>query len=196
LATVFRSALSGLGSGFADPTSELLDFVAERLRVHLRDLFVRHDLIASVFARIRENDGDLHPLLARVDALRRFLELQDGANLLIAYKRAANIVAIEERRDARRYDQDPDPQKFEVPEERALNTALGKIGGEVRELLEREQFEDAMAALARLRRPIDEFFDRVTVNVDENELRENRLRLLSRIRATMNRVADFSQIEG
>jgi glycyl-tRNA synthetase beta chain len=166
------------------------------LRVHLRDAFVRHDLIASVFARIHESDGDLRPLLARVDALRRFLELQDGANLLVAYRRAANIVAIEERRDARRYDQDPDPQKLEAPEERTLNTALGKVGGEVRELLIREQFEEAMAVLAKLRQPVDEFFERVTVNVDKRELRENRLRLLSRIRQTMNRVADFSQIEG
>ena len=201
LPRVFAFALVGLGKSILSDTREqgstaeaLMAFVGERLRVHLRTEGVRHDLIAA--AQKTPDAGYLVRLLGRVDALRAFVDTDDGESLLTAYRRAANIVAIEERRDGRRYDQDPDPQRLEAPEEKALNTALGEIGGEAGELLIREQFEDAMAVLARLRPPVDEFFERVTVNVDTKDLRKNRLRLLSRIRETMNRVADFSQIEG
>jgi glycyl-tRNA synthetase beta chain len=124
------------------------------------------------------------------------LHTEDGASLLIAYRRAANIVAIEERRDAKRYDEDPDPDLFQQPEEKSLDFALSDVGGLALEFLRREKFEAAMSELARLRRPVDEFFDKVTVNTLERELRQNRLRLLSRIRNTMNEVADFSRIEG
>jgi glycyl-tRNA synthetase beta chain len=196
LAAVFKRAHAVLGPGFADPTEELLDFVSERLRVHLRDASVRHDLIAAVFPKIRESGGDLFPLLARVDALRRFLELQDGANLLTAYRRASNIVTIEEREDNRPYDGDVDPALLRQPEERTLVELLTGVGERAGTFLEREQFETAMSELARLRRSVDDFFDKVTVNCDDPALRENRLRLLSQIRATLNRVADFSQIEG
>jgi len=201
LPRVFAFALVGLGKNILSDTREqgstaeaLMAFVGERLRVHLRTEGVRHDLIAA--AQKTPDAGYLVRLLGRVAALRAFVDTDDGESLLTAYRRAANIVAIEERRDGRRYDQDPDPQRLEAPEEKALNTALGEIGGEAGELLIREQFEDAMAVLARLRPPVDEFFERVTVNVDTKDLRKNRLRLLSRIRETMNRVADFSQIEG
>jgi glycyl-tRNA synthetase beta chain len=196
LAAAFKCAYAGLGAGFVDPTEELLDFVSERLRVHLRDAFIRHDLIAAVFAKIRESGGDLFPLLARVDALHRFLELRDGANLLTAYRRASNIVAIEERRDSREYDGEVDPALLHQPEEQALAAMLAEVGKSAGTFLAREQFEAAMSELARLRSPVDDFFDKVTVNCDDAALRENRLRLLSRIRATLNRVADFSQIEG
>jgi len=196
LAVAFQHAHSGLGPGFANPTGELLDFIAERLRVHLRDAFVRHDLIAAVFAQIRESEGDLFPLLARVDALRTFLELQDGANLLTAYRRASNIVAIEERKDGRKYAGEVDPALLHQPEERALSDHLAEVGSRAGTLLSGEEFDKAMTELARLRQPVDDFFDKVTVNCDEPSLRENRLRLLSRIRETMNQVADFSQIEG
>ena len=134
--------------------------------------------------------------LARVDALTKFLGTEDGANLLIAYRRASNILSIEEARDKRGYDDaDYDPRGSQG-EERALSLALNQVAGEVRELVKEEKFEDAMAALATLRQPVDAFFDKVTVNTDEPVLRENRLRLLSRIRAVMNQVAVFSQIEG
>jgi glycyl-tRNA synthetase beta chain len=196
LATAFEHAYALLGPGFVDPTEELLDFVSERLRVHLRDAFVRHDLIAAVFPKIRENGGDLFPLLARVDALRRFLELEDGANLLVAYRRASNIVTIEERRDDCSYNGDVNPALLQQPEERALADRLTEIGERAGTFLTREEFERAMSELARLRPEVDNFFDKVTVNCDHGALRENRLRLLSRIRATLNRVADFSQIEG
>jgi glycyl-tRNA synthetase beta chain len=196
LSAAFAKALEIWDPLLPDITGDLLDFVADRLKVHLRDAFVRHDLIAAVFAHIREREGDLFPLLARVDALRSFLELQDGANLLTAYRRASNIVAIEERKDGRRYDGTVDPALLRQPEERLVADRLIAVNAQAGTLLAREEFEKAMTELARLRRPVDDFFDKVTVNCDEPALRENRLRLLSGIRETMNRVADFSQIEG
>ena len=129
-------------------------------------------------------------------ALSSFLKTEDGGSLLTAYRRASNIVSIEERRDKRSYEPPDDPGLLQLSQEKVLTEALGKVDGLTRELLRQERFEDAMIALSRLRGPVDEFFDKVTVNVDEPELRANRLRLLSRIRATMNQVADFSQIEG
>jgi glycyl-tRNA synthetase beta chain len=196
LAAAFKRAHSILLSDVPDATGELLDFIAERLRVHLRDQGVAHDLIAAVFEQAGKREDDLVRLLARVAALRAFLTSEDGANLLIAYRRAANIVAIEERRDDCRYDGDIDPILLRQSEERVLAERLAEVGERAGTFLQREQFEAAMSELARLRRPVDDFFDKVTVNCDDAELRENRLRLLSHIRATLNQVADFSQIEG
>lgn len=196
LAAAFRCAHSCLGPGFADPTGELLDFVAERLRVHLREQGIGHDLIAAVFAQLGEREDDLVRLLSRVAALRAFLASEDGANLLTAFRRASNIVAIEERRDARPYDGEVDPDLLRQGEEQLLAQRLAEVDDEAGTFLKREEFEMAMSELARLRCPVDDFFDKVTVNCDDAGLRVNRLRLLSRIRATLNRVADFSQLEG
>jgi glycyl-tRNA synthetase beta chain len=196
LAAAFAQAHAILGPGFVDPGEELLDFISERLRVHLRDAFVRHDMIAAVFANTRESAGDLLPLLARVDALGGFLASEDGANLLVAYRRASNIVGIEERKDGCRYDGEIDSRLLRQLEERALADRLSEVSAKAGTFLSREEFQSAMSELARLRRPVDDFFDRVTVNCDDAALRANRLRLLSRIRATLNQVADFSQIEG
>jgi glycyl-tRNA synthetase beta chain len=196
LAATFKHAHSTLRSNAPDPTGELLDFIAERLRVHLREQGIGHDLIAAVFSRAGEREDDLVRLLARVAALRAFLTSADGANLLIAFRRASNIVAIEERRDHRTYDGSIDPELLHQSEERVLTERLAEVGEAAETFLQREQFEAAMSGLARLRRPVDDFFDKVTVNCDDATLRQNRLRLLSRIRATMNQVADFSQIEG
>jgi glycyl-tRNA synthetase beta chain len=183
------------GIADADATvSALLEFFADRLKVHLREQGTRHDLIAAVFALGGEDD--LVRLLARVAALGEFLRTDDGANLLVAYRRASNIVRIEEKKDARSYDGEPNPGLFRQKEESALAERLAEVGRLAAAALGQEEFSAAMAALARLRRPVDEFFDGVTVNCDEPELRENRLRLLSQIRATLNRVADFSRIEG
>jgi len=196
LAAAFQQAHATLASDLSNPTGELLDFVAERLRVHLREQGIGHDLIAAVFGRGGEREDDLARLLARVAALRAFLGSEDGANLLIAFRRASNIVAIEERRDDRSYDGNIDQALLHQPEERVLAEGLTEVGERAGTFLAREQFETAMSELARLRRPVDDFFDKVTVNCDEPTVRENRLRLLSRIRATLNQVADFSQIEG
>jgi glycyl-tRNA synthetase beta chain len=196
LAAAFKQACSTLGRDAQDPTVELLDFIAERLRVHLREQGIGHDLIAAVFNRAGEREDDLVRLLARVAALRAFLASEDGANLLIAFRRASNIVAIEERRDDRSYDGGIDSMLLHQSEERLLAERLAEVGEAAGTFLQGEQFETAMSELARLRRPVDDFFDKVTVNCDDTGLRENRLRLLSRIRATLNQVADFSQIEG
>jgi glycyl-tRNA synthetase beta chain len=185
-----------VGPFVSDITEGLLRFVGDRLIVHLREQGVRHDLIAAAFTQIGADNGDLIRLLQRVDAIRAFLDTDDGANLLIGYRRASNIVAIEERREKRRYDRDIDETLLQQSEEFALASNLRLAGDGAERSLARGEFEAAMGHLATLRRPVDEFFDKVTVNCNESALRENRLRLLSSIRASMNRVADFSQIEG
>ncbi len=173
---------------------DLLEFFADRLKVHLRSEGVRHDLIAAVFAL--GNEDDLVRLRARVDALRGFLAMEDGANLLIAHKRAANIVAIEEKKDGIAYSGPVEPAMLREPEERALSETLDAVGARSAPLVAEEAFDEAMTVLAGLRRPVDAFFDRVKVNAEDGALRANRLRLLSGIRATMGGLADFSRIEG
>jgi glycyl-tRNA synthetase beta chain len=171
-----------------------LDFFADRLKVALREQGVRHDLISAVFALGGEDD--LVRLLARVDALGKFLDSDDGANLLTAYKRASNIVRIEEKKDGVTYDSGVDAGLLLAAEEKALHAALVEAVDLNVKALGAEDFAGAMGALARLRKPVDDFFDKVTVNCDEAPLRANRLRLLSQIRATLHGVADFSKIEG
>jgi glycyl-tRNA synthetase beta chain len=188
LETLFRQA------GAVDAAAELLDFFADRLKVHLREEGVRHDLIAAVFALGGEDD--LVRLLARVAALDEFLRTEDGANLLVAYRRASNIVRIEEKKEGGPYDEAPDAALLQTGEERELAERLAEVERLSAAALHKEEFGVAMAALSRLRRPVDEFFTRVTVNCEDAALRANRLRLLSQIRATLGRVADFSQIEG
>lgn len=177
----------------------LLRFVADRLKVTLRDQGVRHDLIAAIFAL--GDEDDLVRLLARVEALGAFLDSEDGANLLVAYRRAANILRIEEKKDGQSYAGAAERDRFKAPEEFSLALRLGHATGESLAALEADDFAGAMAALAALRAPVDAFFDKVTVNVpgkteEDRALRVNRLRLLSQIRDTLNRVADFSEIEG
>ncbi len=185
----------GLGGHLRqEAVDDLLAFFADRLKVHLRDEGVRRDLIDSVFAR--RPDDDPVRLVARVRALRTFLATEDGANLLAAYRRAANIVRIEEKRDGRRFAAAVDDGLLAQDEERAVVEALAEADAAAGPALDEERYEDAMAALAGLRRPVDAFFDRVTVNAGDPALRENRLNLLSAIRATMDRIADFSRIEG
>ncbi len=174
---------------------DLLDFFADRLKVALRERGVRHDLISAVFAVGGEDD--LVRLLARVAALEAFLKTDDGANLLVAYQRAANIVRIEEKRDKLRYHGAELAIDQLVEEaERALGLRVFDCEAAAEQALEAEDFTAAMVALARLREPVDDFFDRVTVNTENPELRANRLRLLARIGATLDQVADFSKIEG
>jgi len=175
---------------------DVMDFIVERLRVQLRAEGARHDVLAAVFAAkgALGADGDLTRLLARTDAVAALLGSTDGANLLTAYRRAANILRIEARKDGP-HDAPPDATLLREPAEIDLDHALAAIDV-VSSLLEREDFAGAMAELARLRAPLDAFFDQVTVNAPEPELRRNRLQLLHRVQATMDRVADFSQLEG
>jgi glycyl-tRNA synthetase beta chain len=168
---------------------DILDFFADRLKVQQRDAGVRHDLIDAVFALGGEDD--LVRLLARVKALQSFVEGEDGADLLTAYKRAANILKKEKwESTAAAGGQDLEP------EEAALIQALDAADPQASKAVEAEDFTGAMRALAQLRRPIDAFFDKVTVNDPDAAKRERRLNLLARFRDAVNRVADFSKIEG
>jgi glycyl-tRNA synthetase beta chain len=195
LSRAFHQAYAIAGEGLGtEPTADLLAFFADRLKVALRDQGVRHDLVAAVFALSGEDD--LVRLLARVEALAAFLKTDDGANLLTAYRRASNIVRIEEKKDGIDYNGTPDRAGFQQQEEVMLAMRLGNATGKSTAALEQEDFAGAMAALASLRAPIDDFFNKVTVNAEDKTLRANRLRLLAQIRDTLNRVADFSQIEG
>jgi glycyl-tRNA synthetase beta chain len=198
LREAFRQALAGYGDQFDGVdagalSSELLAFFADRLKVHLKDAGMRHDLISAVFAAAEEDD--LVRLLARAEALRAFLATDDGANLLTALRRASNIVRIEEKRDKRSYAGQPDERRLEAKEEQTLFFRLTSVADDIATALEREAFGEAMAALARLRQPVDAFFDRVTVNAEDPKLRENRLYLLGQIRSALGAIADFSLIE-
>ncbi len=174
--------------------SDLLAFFADRLKVHLRGEGVRHDVIDACF-RLGGQD-DLVLLVRRVHELQKFLATEDGANLLAGYRRAANILAAEEKKDGRAYDDPPDPARAEAAEEKALLAALDAAEPALDDALAREDFAAAMAGLAGLRAPIDAFFEAVVVNVEDEDLRANRLRLLNRVRRATGRVADLSAIEG
>jgi glycyl-tRNA synthetase beta chain len=169
-------------------------FEIDRLKVHLREQGARHDLVDAVFAL--EGQDDLLMIVRRVDALGKFLDSDDGKNLLVGYRRAANILRDEEKKDKKSYSGAPDPALLSAPEEKALAKAIDTAEKEVAAALKKEDFEAAMSAMAKLRAPVDAFFEKVTVNADDAKLRENRLRLLDRIRAATRTVADFSRIEG
>jgi glycyl-tRNA synthetase beta chain len=177
--------------GFND---DLLTFFANRLKVQQKEKGTRHDLIDAVFAL--EGEDDLVRILNRVSTLQSFLSTEDGVNLFAGYKRATNIVRIEEKKDKISYDGDVDEALLSEPQEKDLFSKLEAAGERAKASVEAENFEGAMAELATLRDPIDAFFEAVTVNVEESEIRVNRLRILSKIRASLNAVADFSCIEG
>jgi glycyl-tRNA synthetase beta chain len=179
--------------GSADVQASLLAFFADRLKVHLRDQGARHDLVDAVFAL---GGDDLLTIVRRVEALGLFLDTEDGEHLLTGTKRAINILRIEEKKDSCSYDQPPDASLLKQPEELALAKTVDEVERAAAAAVGKEDFEAAMAAMARLRAPVDAFFDHVTVNTDDPALRENRLRLLNRIRSTTLTVADFSKIEG
>jgi glycyl-tRNA synthetase beta chain len=171
----------------------LVDFLAERLRVQLRAEGARHDVVSAAFTG---GEDDLVRLLARADALKGLVESETGTNLLAAYKRAQNILRIEEKKDGP-HAGPVDPALLTAPEEQALAAALDIAEPAVATALKTEDYAAAMSALAALRAPVDAFFDRVTVNDPNSEtLRRNRLRLLSRLRTAMDAVAEFSKIEG
>ena len=134
--------------------------------------------------------------MARVNALGEFISSEDGSNLLTAYKRAANILRIEEKKDGVSYTEAPDSAIFAKAKENALHNAITNVNGRTAKALKTESYRDAMAIMAALRRPVDAFFDHVTVNAEDAKLRKNRLNLLSEIRDSLDRIADFSKIEG
>ena len=185
---------AALPTGSCAISESLITFFADRLKVHLRSSGVRHDLIAAVFAL--GDEDDLVRLVSRVEALTRFLESDDGANLLAAHKRASNIVAIEEKKDSVRFDGAVDPALLTDANESALFESLTIVVAKIQPLLAEELYDDAMKVLAGLRNPVDKFFDAVTVNADDPATRQNRLYLLSQIGAAMGEIAEFNQVEG
>ena len=182
-----------MSSGF-EVADQLLAFFADRLKVQLREEGRRHDLVDAVFAL---GDDDLVRITARVEALSAFLSSDDGANLLAGYKRAVNILRAEAKKHPDEHVEGAvDPARFVAPEEQALSQTLAAVSADLERELAAEDWTLAMRSLARLRAPVDAFFDRVLVNDPDPAVRLNRLRLLSTIRDAANRVADFSLIQG
>ena len=212
LIKVTKSAATELGSrgAAADRKQlpvDLLAFFADRLKVQLREQGARHDLVDAVFALqeaesaggatgARNVQDDLLMIVRRVEALGQFLDSEDGKNLLAGFKRATSIIRIEEKKDNRHYTGAPQARLYRQPEEKALANAIETVESEAARAVENEDFVGAMRAMAKLRPAVDAFFDKVTVNVDDRALRENRLKLLNRIREATRAVADFSKIEG
>ncbi len=175
--------------------SDMLGFFADRLKVHLREGGARHDLVDAVFSLERQDD--LLIIVRRVEALADFLETENGKNLLAGYRRATNIIRIEEKKDNKSYTGAPEAKAYKQGEERALAEAIVSAKAGAAAALEAEDFTAAMTAIAKLRPFVDAFFDKVTVNVeDDAKLRENRLKLLNEIREATAAVADFSKIGG
>ena len=175
-------------------THDLLSFFADRLKVTLREDGARHDLVDAVF--VLEGQDDLLMIVRRVEALGKFLDTDDGKNLLAGVKRASNILRIEEKKDGKSYAGAPDAKRLAAPDEKSLAGAINVAKKEASAAVAKEDFAAAMSALAKLRPKVDAFFDKVTVNVDDKVLRENRLKLLNEIREATRAVADFSKIEG
>ncbi|HEX5325995.1 MAG TPA: glycine--tRNA ligase subunit beta, partial [Acetobacteraceae bacterium] len=189
-----RQALSAGRDPINMVAIEIIEFLGERLRVQLRAEGARHDVLAAVLGA--GADDDITRLLARTAAVTDFLTTEDGSNLLVAYRRAVNILRIEERRDSASFDEPFDAALLAEPTEHELARTLDTMSIAIKSQLRSEGFREAMTEMARLRRPLDRFFDHVTVNAPEPELRRNRLRLLAAVRGIMNEVADFSKIEG
>jgi glycyl-tRNA synthetase beta chain len=180
-------AITEIGDSFRN-------FFEDRLTVQLRDQGVRHDLVEAVL-ELGGKEVGLLSVVRRVEALGKFLDTDDGKNLLAGTKRASNILAIEEKKDKRTYDGAPDPALYSLPEEKALAKAIEQVKVEASAAVASEDFAGAMAVMAKLRPAVDSFFDKVKVNDDDLKVRENRLRLLNEIRAATRAVADFSKIQ-
>jgi glycyl-tRNA synthetase beta chain len=179
-----------------DPSlsDDLRGFLHDRLKVDLRDQDIRHDVIDACLAM--EGSCDLTLLVSRVEALRDFLATDDGANLLAGYKRASNILKAEEKKGTVPTGEVRTGLPGQPEQETALALAAAAAATAVDAALETEDFAAAMTALSRLRAPVDAFFDKVMVNSDVAEERDNRLKLLGQVRSVMGRVADFGMIGG
>lgn len=172
---------------------DLLEFFHDRLVVQLKEQNIRHDVIKAVVAK---GDDDLVRIVARAKALQEFLGTEDGTNLLAAYKRAANIIAIEQKKDKVSYHfSELNPAVLAEEEEKALAKLLQEKDPEVAAFINQEKFKEAMKSAALMRKPVDVFFEKIMVNCDNPELRANRLRVLAGITESLNNLADFSQID-
>ena len=177
-----------------ETVQSLLFFFADRLKVFLKDQGKRPDLIDAVFSL--GGQDDLALIVKRVEALDAFLKTDDGTNLLAGVKRAANILAIEEKKDKKSYAGTYDLKLLKDKEETALAAAIEAVKQDTVAAINVENFSGAMRALSELRAPVDAFFEKTLVNADDPKIRENRLALLSEIRAATQTVADFSKIAG
>jgi glycyl-tRNA synthetase beta chain len=193
------------GHDAAADAFSLIEFIGDRLKAQLREQGSRHDLVDAVFRQGvappqampgAGNSRDLVLIVRRIEALGKFLDTDDGKNLLAGTKRAANILRIEEKKDAASYTGAPDAALLQQPEEKELARAIGAAKAEASAAVAREDFAAAMTAMSKLRPHVDAFFDKVTVNVEDKALRANRLKLLNEIREATRAVADFSRIEG
>ncbi len=201
LLNVAKSAVQGLletgtKQALIDPhmlPTGLLAFFADRLKTQLREQGARHDLVDAVFAL--EGQDDLLMVVRRVEALGKFLDTDDGKNLLAGTKRAANILRIEEKKHGKTYDGAPDAALYSLDEEKTLARAIDQVKAEAGAAVAKEDFATAMSAMAKLRPAVNAFFDKVKVNDDDAKVRENRLKLLNEIRAATRAVADFSKIQ-
>ena len=173
---------------------DLLAFFHDRLKVHLRDEGIRHDVIDACLAM--EGNDDLTLLVARARALQAVLDTEDGVNLVQGFKRANNILTQAEEKDGVEYSFGADRKFAEAPEEHALFDALDTAEARINPAMEAEDFAAAMQAMAAMRPQVDAFFEAVQVNADSDVQRRNRLNLLSRIRAICLQVADLTRIEG
>ncbi|MBX9710510.1 MAG: glycine--tRNA ligase subunit beta [Xanthobacteraceae bacterium] len=173
--------------------ADLLNFFADRLKAQLREQGARHDLVDAVFAL--EGQDDLLMIARRVEALGKFLDTDDGKNLLAGTKRASNILRIEEKKDGKAYAAAPEPALYKLDEEKKLVAAIAQVKAEASAAVAKEDFAAAMSAMAKLRPAVDAFFDKIKVNDDDAAVRENRLKLLSEIREATRAVADFSKIQ-
>jgi glycyl-tRNA synthetase beta chain len=187
------------GKRYLDVASEidnLMLFFEDRLKVQLREQKARHDLVdAALSAGSLLQGQPLISVVDRVEALGKFLDTDDGKNLLAGTKRAANILRIEEKKDGKTYDGAPDAALYSLDEEKTLAKAIDQVKTEASAAVAQEDFAAAMSAMAKLRPAVDAFFDKVKVNDDDAKVRENRLKLLNEIRAATRAVADFSKIQ-
>jgi glycyl-tRNA synthetase beta chain len=184
---------AAMGERLTNAVVDLRAFMIDRLKVQLREQGARHDLVDAVFAL--EGQDDLLMVVRRVEALGKFLDTDDGKNLLAGTKRASNILAIEEKKDKRTFEGVPSPALYKLAEEKALAKAIGQAKSEATSAVAKENFAAAMSAMAKLRPAVDAFFDKVKVNDDDAKVRENRLKLLNEIRSATRAVADFSKIQ-
>ena len=189
-----RTLFTAVADSVPDLSADLLSFIHERLKVHLRDQGIRHDVIDACLAM--PGSDDLALLVKRAQALAGFLATGDGENLLQGFRRVDSILTQAEAKDGVEYSYGADPKFAETDEEKNLFTALDQAEAALKPLMEKEKFEEAMGEIAALRAPVDAFFEAVQVNTDNSVLRRNRLNLLSRIRTICLSVADLTRVEG
>lgn len=196
IADAFVSQRSGIDwrTVMVPARDNLLAFFHDRLKVHLKAENIRHDVIDAALSMPPTDDLTL--VVARARALQAFLDTPDGENLIQGYKRSANILAQAEAKDGVEYRYGADVKYAESDEERALFAALDAARKAIAPAIAEERFEEAMTEMAKLRAPVDAFFEAVQVNADNDIIRRNRLNLLHDISSICGSVADLTLIEG